>query len=292
MPEPVDATIATVLLLLLYMAAGFAVRERWNHKVALNPLKIIANFSGRASLSNAQVFFFTLIVLWLALYWVVHNGALVPINETVLGLLGIAVAGAGASKAADVSRYRVTAPNWAWAKKKGWIQRDFTRETAARQPKISDLFTSDQGFEVAKFQAVVFSLVIGIALLYNGATVETAKAFSEFAVPAEYLALIGISQGVYVGGKMVGANLYAELNQKLDKVRELELTFTSAVGNADAWQSAAADDKNMPLAYGQCAPQEHAEYMSAATEAGEIVGALTGVPLAPAKMHPELPPVA
>ena len=61
---------ASVLLAIIYLFAGFAVRQRWGHHVALNPLKIIAGVSGRASLSNAQVFFFTLIVAWLALFWV------------------------------------------------------------------------------------------------------------------------------------------------------------------------------------------------------------------------------
>lgn len=286
-----DAIAASVLVCILYLIAGFAVRDRWKHRVALNPLKIVAGISGRASLSNTQVFFFTLIVAWLALYWVIQKGELVPIHNTVLGLLGIAVVGAGASKAAAVSRFRVTGSNWAWAKKKGWIKDSFNRSTAEQTPKLSDLLTSDQGFEIAKFQAVVFSLVVGISLLYNGATVADAESFSKFAIDKAYLTLIGLSQGVYVGGKVIGSNLFAELNQKLDEVRELELAFTTAVANSAAWSGASEPDRVMKLAREQCAPTEYLAYLSAATEASEIVGHLTGLLIEAPKVEPELPSV-
>ena len=59
--------VATASILILYIAACFAVRNRWNHKLTLNPLKIIAEPSGKASLSSTQVMFFTLIILWLAI---------------------------------------------------------------------------------------------------------------------------------------------------------------------------------------------------------------------------------
>jgi hypothetical protein len=280
---------ATILVFILYLAAGFSVRERWNHRVPLNPLKIVAGISGRASLSNTQVFFFTLIVAWLALYWVVQEGDLVPINDTVLILLGITVVGTGASKAAAVSRFRVTGQNWAWAKKKGWIQKDFTRSSVQPTPKLGDLFTSDQGFEIAKFQAVVFSLIIGISLLYNGAMVADPESFSKVAIDDAYLTLIGISQGVYVGGKMIGSNLIGELNQKLDKVRELELACTTAVAKSASWIAADAADRVMKLAREQCAVSEYAAYMSAATEASEIVAHLTGISVDTSKVGPELP---
>ncbi len=283
------AIAASVLVFILYLFAGFAVRDRWKHRVALNPLKIVAGISGRASLSNAQVFFFTLIVAWLALYWVIQEGDLVPINNTVLGLLGIAVVGTGASKAAAVSRFRVTGPNWAWVKKKGWIKESLNRSTADQMPKLSDLVTSDQGFEIAKFQAVVFSLVVGISLLYNGATVADAESFSKFAIDKAYLTLIGLSQGVYVGGKLTGSNLFAELNQKLDEVRELELAFTTAIAKSAVWSGAAEPDRVMKLAREKCAPAEYAAYLSAATEASEIVGHITGLPIEAPKVEPELP---
>ena len=283
------AFAATAIVIFLYVLAGYAVRHLWQHKVPFSPLKIISDISGRASLSSTQVFFFTLIVVWLVSYWALQEGRLVSIHNSVLGLLGIAILGTGAGKAADAARFRVTVENWAWAKKKGWIKNDFTQVSSEHVPKFSDLLTTDQGFDIARFQAVAFSLVVGISLLYSGATAATSAAFSAFEIDGVYLGIIGISQGAYVGGKYVGANLFAELNTKLDKVRSLELAFTTAVIKSDVWHKTDKSDRNMNVAREQCAREEYTAYMSAATEAGEIVGSMTGNVVDAARIQPELP---
>ena len=115
------------------------------------------------------------------------------------------------------------------------------------------------------------------------------EAFKDFSIDDAYLALIGLSQGVYVGGKVVGANPIAELNTKLDKVRELELAFTTAVVKSLTWSNATVADRDMQLAREESAPNEHAAYMSAATEAAEIVDSLTGNKIDAACIQPELP---
>lgn len=287
-----DAVIATALVLILYGLSSFAVRKRWKHRVVFNPLKIVSDSSGKASLSSAQVFFFTLIVLWLAIYWAVQEGELISIDNSVLGLLGIAIVGAGVGKITDSTRFRATGENWAWAKRKKWIKQDFTRVPSDRKPEISDLLASDQGFDIARFQAVGFSLVVGISLLYKGATAADAEAFSKFVIDDAYLTLIGVSQGAYVGGKYVGNNLFRELNTKLDKVRSLEVAFISSVASSAEWKDQAAQDRTLGLASQTCAPSEYTAYMSSATEAAEIVGEMTGNPIETASIEPGLPSVA
>ena len=281
--------VATASILILYIAACFAVKNRWNHKFTLNPLKVIADLSGKASLSSTQVMFFTLIVLWLAIYWVVQEGKLVSFDNSVLVLLGITIVGSGLGKATDATRFRVTAENWAWVKNKKWIKRDFTRASIKRTPKFSDLLTTDQGFDIARFQAVAFSIVVGIALLSIGYTAECAESFSSFEIDETYLFLIGISQTTYVGGKYVGGNLFQELNTKLDKVRTLEVDFTTAVTNSTKWKEVSEDDRNITLASQICAPSEYISYTSAAKEASEIIGSMTGVPIDPKYIEPNLP---
>ena len=282
---------ATVLTLVLYGLASFAVKNRWDHKPVVNPLKVIADGSGRARLSSAQVLFFTMIVLWLAMYWVLQEGKLIPIDNSVLGMLAIAVAGSGVGKITDSTRFQASAVNSAWAKKKKWIKNDFTKVSTERTPKVSDLLTSDQNFDIARFQAVGFSLVVGIALLYNGATVANADAFSKVTINEAYLALIGISQGAYVGGKYVGGNLFRELNAKLDKVRSLEVAFILAVVNSKEWKEKAPQERHMTFACETCAANEYIEYICAATEAAEIVSYMTGNPIDNARIQPMLPPV-
>ena len=284
------AITATVIVIFLYVLAGHAIKQRWEYKITFNPLKIIADGSGRASLSGAQVFFFTLIVVWLATYWALQEQGLVPIDNSVLGLLGIAIVGSGVGKTVDSTRFRVTAENWAWAKRKGWIKNDFTQVSSEHVPKISDLITSDQGFDIARFQAVAFSLVVGLSLLHSGATADNATAFSNFSIDGAYLGIIGISQGAYVGGKYSGANLFAELNTKLDKLRSLEFAFKTAVIKSNSWLSADNESRDMKLAYEKCAPEEYIAYINAATEAADIVGSMTGNKIDVDRIQPELPP--
>ena len=281
--------VATASILILYIAACFAVKNRWNHKFTLNPLKVIADLSGKASLSSTQVMFFTLIVLWLAIYWVVQEGKLVSFDNSVLVLLGITIVGSGLGKATDATRFRVTAENWAWVKNKKWIKRDFTRASIKRTPKFSDLLTTDQGFDISRFQAVAFSIVVGIALLWIGYTAKYADSLSSFIIDETYLYLIGISQTTYVGGKYVGGNLFQELNTKLDKVRTLEVDFTTAVTNSTKWKEVPIHDRNITLASQICAPSEYISYTSAAKEASEIIGSMTGVPIDPVCIEPTLP---
>ena len=291
MSSPPHAIVATVLVVVLYAFAVNAVKHLWEHKLSINPLKLVSDPTGRASLSAIQVLFFTMIVVWLATYWALQERTLVPIDDSLLALLGIASAGSLLGKGANTARFRVSGENWSWAKKKGWIKNDFTQNPSGRKPRSSDLITSESGLDVARFQAVGFSLVIGIALLYEGATAPDSNTFSQFTIDDAYLTLIGISQGVYVGGKVVGGNLIADLNASLDKVRPLELAFTTAVLKSDPWRNASEEVRTMGLARLKSAPDEYAAYMSAATEASAMVESLTGNSINFEVIEPGLPPV-
>ena len=283
------AFIAIIIVFILYFFASFAVRQQWKHFIVFNPLKILSNVNGRASLSSIQLFFFSLIVMWLATYWVLQEGNLVPLDNSVLGLLGIAVLGSGVGKITDATRFKVTAENWAWAKKKNWIKKDFTKASPDRSPEFGDLFTSVQGFDITRFQAVGFSLILGIALIYNGATAADAADFSNFYIDEAYLALIGISQGAYVGGKYINGNLFRELNEMLDKVRSLEISFTSSVAKFDGWKNMPMQESDIKLAIEKYALSEYVAYMSAATNAVEIVRSMTGNIIKPICIQPGLP---
>ena len=286
MPEIPSEVTTTILVVILYLFAGYAVKTRWKHKFVINPLKITAEATGRASLSKIQVLFFTLIVLWVSIFWVLQTGKLVPMDTSVLMLLGVAVGGSGVGRVANGVRSRVTGDNWAWAKKKGWIKNDFTRTSSEHVPKISDLLTSDEKFQIARFQAVAFSVVVGISLLITGAA--AADSLASVKIDDSYLMLIGISQGVYVGGKFVGANPVTELNVSLDRVRKLELAFTQAVARSDNWNGDAEPDQLMNLAR-KAATDAYTAYMSEATLAAVLVESLTGNDIDEAHIQPGLP---
>lgn len=285
----IPAIVATVFVFIFYLLSANAVKSRWGYKLLISPLKITAETTGRASLSKTQVYFFTLAVAWLSVYWFTKAGELVPLNNSIIILLGIAAGGAGLGRVAGTANSRVTGENWAWARRKKWIKNDFTQAPSQCVPKFSDLFTADQRFEVSRFQAVIFSVIIGSSLLYEGITIANIQDFKNFSIDNTYLVLMGLSQGVYVGGKTVGANPIPELNTKLNKVRELELAFTTAVVKSSTWSDAAVGSRDMQLARAQCAPSEYTAYMSAAMEAAEIVGSLTGSKIDATYIQPELP---
>lgn len=289
MTSNLSAILATACVVLIYLLAGFAVKKRWEGRWFVHPLKITAHINGRASLSRTQVFVFTLVFVWLSIFWLLKSGQLLSIDDTVLALLGIAVAGAGLGRVADTTRFRISGENWAWAIHKGWILRNFTRAAQGTTPQLRDLFTSEQGFEVARFQAVVFSLVVSIALLYNGATAETTTDFGAYTIDGPYLTLIGISQGVYVGGKLTGGNLFGDLDKKLSEIRSIELMFSKAVSNSGEWRRASREARNLDLAREHIAPEVYSEYMAEATVAVEMVVELTGVEITSDRIEPRLP---
>ncbi len=289
MTDPLSAILATASVLFLYIVAGFGIRSRWGGTWFVQPLKITAHISGRGSLSRTQVFFFTLIFIWISIFWLLKSGKLLSIDDTVVALLGIAVAGAGLGRVADTTRFRVSGENWAWAVEKGWIVRTFSKGAVGAEPRLQDLFTSDQGFEVGRFQAVAFSLVVGIALLYNGATAESLDKLSKYSIDGAYLTLIGISQGVYVGGKLTGGNLIGDLNRKLDDIRSLELTFNKMVATSGDWLQIPPEERSIQIARERIASEEYRDYMAAATAAAVMVHELIGVEVQADRVEPRLP---
>lgn len=279
---------ATVLMLFLYLVAGFSVRHRWGHGIVFNPLKIIAASNRRTSLSSAQISFFTVVILWITSYWTFRTGQLVLFDESVLGLLGITALGTSAGKITDSTRFRLTSQNWSWAKRRQWIKNDFTRAHSDRSPELSDLVSTDRGFDITRLQAVGFSLLVGISLLYGGVTATEAISFSSITVPPVYLGLIGISQGSYVVGKYTGGNLYRELDTHLDNIRRMEAAFVVAVASSPQWNEEPPSQRTIDLAI-QCAANEYYEFLHAAREAAVIVGNMTGNAIDPSRVQPALP---
>ena len=276
---------ATLVVGILYAGAGVAIRRRWDQRIVLNPLKMLAASGGsKASLSTAQILFFTLVVLWLVLFWAFQDeGTLLELHSSVLALLGIAAVGTGVGKATDSARFRPSRENLAWAMRKKWVKKDFTQTRVTHTPTLGDLITTDQGFDVSRFQSVGFSLVVGISLLYQGIATESGDALS-ISVDETYLLLVGISQGAYVGGKLVGDNLFRDLNSALDKVRQLEREFIVKVANSENWEQ--TEDMTTAL---ECAPTEYIDYMTAAKSAATIVEQMTGNRIADLRTRPDLP---
>jgi len=284
---------ATIILGVFYL---FAALTRETTEVSgwrFSPIVITAGVFGRASIANLQIFFFSLIVFWALFYTVLKDGSLAELSSDVLLLLGVGAAGTAGAKITAIQKGRLSYLNWAWLKRKKWIRQDIGR--MRRPPKWSDLVTSDDTFDVFKFQNVVVTLIVGIALLYAGLTgsgAETqganggATGLADFEIGDSLLGLLGLSQVAYVGGKAVSSTSpVQELDKALKELRKLEDTFTHSV--AQSW-AAAPPARDMGEAK-MAAPAEYAAYMTAANVAAQMLEDQIGGRHPDMEIEPALP---
>ncbi len=229
--------IALAFTALLYVLGGLSLSAAsgWRR---LNPLWMSLNGSGRASLSNMQIIFFSVIVLFLVTYILLRTGILASLSNDVLLLLGIAAAGSTGGKLAQNNTRRLSFDNWAWAKRKGWTIASGNHVT---RPKWSDLFTTDDDFDPYRFQMLSFSLVVGVSLLMIGLS-----GLAGFTVPASLLAVIGLSQATYIGGKAVTSGNFGALDDQLTALRTAEADFVTAT--ASAWLPPTSPEMALPTA--------------------------------------------
>ncbi len=273
--------IATVVVVLFYLLAAVSRPRSPVGGWPGNPLAITAGVTGRASLSNLQVFYFSLIVFWLLAYLVVKMGKLVGLSTDILVLLGIGAAGTAGAKVTAITRKRLSSEDWAWLKRKNWISQDIER--ARRPPQWTDLITSGADFDVYKFQTLVVSFIVGIALVVAGVTTGTVE---EFTIPPNLLGLLGLSQAAYVGGKAIGPATNANLKTQLDKLRKLEQVFIAAAANE--WKKTAPPQADMAAAI-KAAPVEYNAYLTAATETAVMVQERIGAAQPTTNIAPDLP---
>lgn len=247
---------ASGVILLLYLLAAQAAEDRYEGQSRLNPLVITAGIYGRASLSKLQIFFFSLIVVWMLSYFLMANSTIGDLSETVLILLGISAAGTLSGKLTTVERKRISLENWTWLVNKGWIKESI--QPARRPASFRDLITSGKEFDVSKFQMLAVSVFVGCAMIIIGLK---AGSLHNFGVPDNVLVLLGLGQVVYVGGKVVGSSTEADLDVQITSLRKLESDFVNTV--SQIWKvspPAAADMKDAK----HVAPEEYHNYRRSA----------------------------
>ena len=277
---------ATAALIVAYVLAAWA-RSRNGNGWSWNILVITQGAHARASISKLQLFFFTLIVLWVVVADLVWTGRLTGLSSDILILLGIGAAGTAGGKVTAIAKKQLSFENRAWLMRKGWIKESIEREPSDRKPEFGDLLRSGNEFDISKFQLLVFSLVIGVALIYFTAYGADLKSLSDFEIPGEYLGLIGLSQVVYVGGKAVGTNTKADLDKKLNEVRNLETAFISAADKA--WAQDESQEKLTLVTARSAAPEAYRAYRLRAEEAATMVGECIGGNVSEKSIEPSIP---
>ena len=206
------------------------------------------------------------------------------LSEHVLYLLGIGAIGTSGAKVTSIHRKRLSFENLGWLKHKQWIDEDIGKKR--RPPRWSDLVTTDEAFDVFKFQNVVVSLIVGLGLFGVALSEPDLKEFSKFEIHPSLLVLLGLSQVTYVGGKATAPPANADLNQKLDELRSLEKKFIQAVVASPAWTRSASKSEADANA---AAKAEYNAYMSVVREAKVMLEDIVGNQIAAKHMEPDIP---
>jgi hypothetical protein len=240
----------------------------------LNPVFMTAGSDGKGSLAKLQILFFSMIVFGLLLFIVLRTGVLSDISPTILLLLGIAAVGSTAAKATDVQRSRISFDNWTWFIGKRWLPKGGLAEV--NRAKWNHIVTSDGEFDVYRYQCCIFSLVVGGALLAAGI-----NQLASFSIPETLLGVLGLSQVVYVAGKLTTPPSFAELNKATADLRTLETNFALAVSKA----SGGVRPVDIAAA-SQLAKPEYEAYKAAANYVRIGFEAITGREVDPATTEP------
>ncbi|WP_143062349.1 Ig domain-containing protein [Paraburkholderia diazotrophica] len=194
-----------------------------------DPVVLTAGANGRGSPAKLQVLFFSLLILGLVFYIWMLTGHLTGLSTTVLLLMGISGLGATASAGAELTKNRLDFENWAWLIDRGWLPAGGVAEANLAQWK--DIVATDGEFDVTRFQMVTFSVLVGLALLGAGAHQND---LSSFDIPQALLGILGLSQVVYVAGKLVAPPSISDLNKQLAVLRQAETTLRNKLDEANA----------------------------------------------------------
>ena len=202
----------------------------------LDPVELTKNPYGRGSIAKLQIFLFSFIVFALLFFHALRTGLLANMSVGLLYLMGLSAYGAAGGKLASVANRRLSLENWAWLRRKGWLT---ATGDVANRAKWSDLFIDNDTKEIDpyRFQMAIFSLVVAVALIKTSAT-----GLDAFHIPNELLALLGISQTIFIGGQAIDRGGYQELDTKLDEVRKHEDTYREMKAKAKPLAPAPAPD--------------------------------------------------
>lgn len=231
------ATVLTIVLLAIVMySRGQHVKNaddkpRWFAGLFIGP-------DGDPSLSLLQVFIWSVLTVWGFFYVYIVAGNLLVLTPEMLGLLGIAGAGSVLARwiAASGAGGGSSEPRSAFA------------PNARATPQPNDFWTmlsTGGNFDLLKLQMFVFTVVIALYVLCR---IVDAAAFP--ALDANTLLLLGVSQGVYITGKLASRSglaalqtVKAQMDLNGDEVAALSAKRVKLLDEKEKLEADAPSDK-------------------------------------------------
>ena len=194
----------------------------------LNPVVLTAGSNGLGSATKLQILFFSLLVFGVVAFIWILTDHLTEMSSTVLLLMGISGIGAMAATGTEVTRNRLDFENWAWLVNSKWLPKGGVAEE--NMAKWKDIVTTGGEFDATRFQMITFSLLVGGALLTAGSQLMD---LSGFDIPSTLLGILGLSQVVYVGGKLTAPPAISDLNAQILKLRKAETDMSTALSKVN-----------------------------------------------------------
>jgi hypothetical protein len=273
----IGAVVAEVFILYFWIA--FALRKQ-DHTLgsflrSMNPAKVAAGPDGRGSLSTFQTLAFSLAVAALITLLLLQTGTLVDLSGSILTLLGISGIGATIAKGTDNQRNTLSAENRAWLLRHNWIPMA-KHVVDSSNATWRDFFTTDGVFDVYRYQSFIFGLVV-----IGGLVAAGASQLSTFVVPNTILGIVGLSQVVYIGGKLVTPTNISDLNAAIVGLRSDEVKLKTAAVATKQGQLA-----NLAEAIPLMGPGVYDSYRQKAKDVAAIFTDATGLVIADASLDP------
>lgn len=128
---------------------------------------------------------------------------------------------------------------------------------------------TDGSLDIYSFQLAAFSAIVAVALV-RCTLLDDIGGLATFAIPKNILVLLGLSNGVYIGGKTVPKS-WEELDRKVSEVRQAEQDWISKVVPATRTQVAQAAKLDAAI---QAAPSDYEVYIIRAREAAQMLKTL------------------
>lgn len=188
--------------------------EKWSWWKCLIPVVMTSDIFDRGSLSKFQILFFTLLVAYGLMYIITQTGELSSISTSVVYLLGISALGALGTQVTATRRDRFTSENWAYLVSRDVLPLNDPGKT--QEPRWADLVMSDAELDLYKLQALTFSVIVGVAMIAGGFQLAT------FSVPQELLEILGLSQLVFVGGRLAKPQSVGDIDDLVTELRKRE----------------------------------------------------------------------
>lgn len=193
----------------------------------LDPVVLTAGSNGKGSATKLQILLFSICVFGAMSYLLLMTGRLSGLSTNVLLLIGISGVGGAAAAGTDVAKSRLSFDNWAWLIQNHWLPKGGLAEESMAEWK--DIFTTDGEFDVYHFQMVTFSVMVALSLVGFAVRIDD---LSHFQLSSELLGILGLSQVVYIAGKLVAPPTIRDLNDQISKLQDAENALRAKVDAA------------------------------------------------------------